>query len=244
MRVPRVYASEPIRHDAEHRLDERASGHLVRVLRLKSGARLRLFDGRGGEYEAVLRRPDRRAAAVVIEDFHPSEPPARRLHLLQGLSRGERMDYTLQKAVELGVTHLTPVECLRSVAKLSPERAERRLAHWRGVVIAACEQSGRCELPVLDPVEGFQEAIEAAAPGLRLILEVAGGARLAALEGPAPEAAITLVAGPEGGFDPREREAAQAAGFQALRLGPRVLRTETAALAAIAALQALWGDLG
>ncbi len=244
MRISRVFTDQPLTPGAEAVLDERASAHLVRVLRLGAGAALRVFDGHGDEAEATLATADARAARVRLGAVTRQAPPARPIHLVQGISRGERMDYTLQKAVELGVSRISPAECLRSVTRLKAGRAGKRLAHWRGVVVAACEQSGRAWVPAVEEPRPLERALADAAPGLRLILEVEGACRLGELAGPAGGAAITLVAGPEGGFDPRERELARAAGFTALRLGPRVLRTETAALAALAALQTLWGDFG
>ncbi|MGH8568997.1 MAG: 16S rRNA (uracil(1498)-N(3))-methyltransferase, partial [Gammaproteobacteria bacterium] len=160
----------------------------------------------------------------------------------QGISRGERMDYTLQKAVELGVSRIVPIATRRSVVRLSAERGERRAEHWAKVVQGACEQCGRTRLPRLLPVATLNEWLSAVVPGLKLLLIRSEGAcRLSEL---APDPSITLLIGPEGGFAAEEASAALRAGYRALRLGPRVLRTETAAVAALSALQALWGDLG
>jgi 16S rRNA (uracil1498-N3)-methyltransferase len=164
-----------------------------------------------------------------------------RVVLLQGLSARERMDFTIQKAVELGVAEIFPVEMRRSVMRLAEERAMRRVEHWQNLVIAACEQCGRNRIPEVHPVSALPDWLgaHAAVPGQRLILSTVAESRLRDLS---PPQELLLLAGPEGGFAPEELEIAQACGFTAVRLGPRVLRTETAALAALAAIQALWGD--
>jgi 16S rRNA (uracil1498-N3)-methyltransferase len=161
--------------------------------------------------------------------------------LAQGISSGERMDYTVQKSVELGVHAIQPLSVERSVVKLSAERAAKRVAHWQAVAVAACEQCGRNRVPLVMPVRSLTSWLaDVAADALRLTLSPDAASTLHELERPAGP--IVLLVGPEGGLSPRELEDAQASGFRPLRLGPRVLRTETAALAALAAMQAVWGD--
>ncbi|MDX1653979.1 MAG: 16S rRNA (uracil(1498)-N(3))-methyltransferase [Candidatus Competibacteraceae bacterium] len=241
MRIPRLHLPGPLSAAAERDLEGPALHYLTRVLRLKPGAPLVVFDGRGGEYRAVLTRVERRRARLRLEDFDPREvesPLA--VTLAQAVSRGERMDYTLQKAVELGVTAIQPLLTGRSVVNLAGERQARRLEHWQGVVVGACEQSGRNRIPeLLAPRElepwlgNFQ--------GRGLLLDPEAVGSLA--QWPFSQEPLTLLIGPEGGFNPRELAAARGAGFQGVRLGPRVMRTETAGVAALAVLQALWGDL-
>ena len=242
MRVPRIYLPVPLATDLSVPLAGGAYHHVVQVLRLKPGAPLVLFNGSGGEFRAVLEIVERRSASARIESFIPtdSESPLKVL-LVQGISKGERMDFTLQKAVELGVSAIQPVLTERSVVNL--RGLEQRLLHWRGVVISACEQCGRNFLPpVLEPLNltvwlpGYRD------PGMRLLLDPSAEQGLCEL--PRPESSITVLIGPEGGLSPAEIGLARALGFIGIRLGPRVMRTETAALAALAALQALWGDLG
>ncbi len=243
MRVPRVFVPERLVEGARVNLPSEVAEHLGRVLRLGPDADLMLFDGEGGEWQATIEMLERGRACVRVGGHRPAdrESPLH-LTLAQGISRGERMDYTLQKAVELGVSRIVPIATRRSVVRLSAERGERRAEHWAKVVQGACEQCGRTRLPRLLPVATLNEWLSAVVPGLKLLLIRSEGAcRLSEL---APDPSITLLIGPEGGFAAEEASAALRAGYRALRLGPRVLRTETAAVAALSALQALWGDLG
>lgn len=244
MRIPRLYQPGPLSAGDTITLDGTGLTHAVRVLRLRAGAELVLFDGRGGEYAAVLERAERRSATVRIERHSPVERESP-LHvtLVQGLSRGERMDYTLQKAAELGVAAIRPVLCERSAPSGDAGRLHKRWQHWRGVLIGACEQCGRNTppelaepLPLTDWLDGF------ARDGLHLLLDPLADTGLHAL--PRPPGPITLLVGPEGGLSDAERDRARGVGFRGVRLGPRVLRTETAGMAALAVLQARWGDLG
>lgn len=248
MRVPRLFVDLPLASGDTCALDRRALDHAVKVLRLRAGDALCLFNGTGGEFAATLERGPGGTLGAQVGEFTPDqrESPLR-LRLVQGVSRGERMDYTLQKAVELGVSDVVPVVTERTVLRLAGERAERRLAHWRGVVLAACEQSGRTRVPVLaEPVDLADYLADCgadpAAVGCALLLDPTAPTALAehgAIAGP-----ISVLIGPEGGLSERERQAARAAGFEPMRMGPRVLRTETAAVVALALLQALAGDLG
>ena len=242
MRISRLYIEAGLAAGARVELDERAAGHAVRVLRLRTGDELVLFDGTGMDYPGTLvEARGGRAVAEVGEPRRVDTESPLELALLQGISRGERMDYTLQKAVELGISRIRPVLTERTVVRLGAERMERRMAHWRGVVIAACEQCGRARMPALEPVLPFGEALAQPPAALRLLLDHRATQGFGGLE--PPEGAIELLVGPEGGLAPHEQERAHRAGFRALRMGPRVLRTETAALAALALLQGLFGDL-
>ena len=241
MRIPRIYTEQPLAPGREFNLEERAARHLVQVLRLKGGAELVLFNGDDREYPAQLTAATKQQVrAKVLGVSAPEAESPLHIHLAIGISKGERMDYTLQKAVELGVSEITPLFTKRSVVHLKGERREKRMLHWRNVVIAACEQSGRCRLPQLRTACGLEEWLPNHSTGYRLLLDPRAARSLPELS--APESGIDILVGPEGGLSEEERNLATSAGFQGVRLGPRVLRTETAPLAAIAALQALWGD--
>ena len=215
----------------------------MRVLRLREGDQIVLFDGHGGEYPAQLVELGRNDASVQLgrwRDVERESPLA--LTLIQAVQAAEKMDLTIQKAVELGVSSIVPAESRRSVVRLTGERALRRLEHWRGVAVAACEQCGRNRLPEIAAISAVPAALAALnnpSAGLKLMFLPEATQTLADLP---PPTAVTLLVGAEGGLDPLEEQAALAAGFVPVRLGPRVLRTETAGLAALAAIHALWGD--
>lgn len=222
-------------------LPEPAAHHAVRVLRLAAGDELVLFDGRGGEVPARILSADKRGVVVrtvARADLERESPLA--VTLVQSLQAADKMDYTVQKAVELGVTRIVPVESRRSVVRLDGARAERRVQHWQQVAVAACEQCGRNRLPEITPVVPLSHWL-GQPPGVdcRLLLDPLAGDTLATLP---RTAAVELLIGPEGGLDASEIQAAAIAGYHGVRLGPRVLRTETAGLAALAAMQVLWGD--
>jgi 16S rRNA (uracil1498-N3)-methyltransferase len=244
MRIPRIYVPETLRPGREVELPVQAGEHLARVLRLDRGHPLRLFDGSGDEYEAELASLAKRSVtARVLEsaEAEDRESPLR-ITLGQGIARGEKMDWILQKATELGVARIVPLVTDRTEVKLDPERAERRVAHWEAVVASACEQCGRRRLPeVGEPVKlaDWAASLDESA-GLRLALNPQGD--IAPRDLP-PSARATLAVGPEGGLSSHDLAALGAAGFRGLRLGPRILRTETAGLAALATMQALIGDL-
>lgn len=242
MRVPRIYVEAPLAEGALIPIDGESASRLARVLRLRSGDHVTLFNGQGGEWEGVVSSA-RLARVEVRIDAHRSierESPLS-ITLVQGISRGERMDYTVQKAVELGIAAIVPVLTAHSVVELGMERRARRIAHWQRIVTHACEQCGRNRVPGVAPVARLDEWLAKPAAGLKLILWREGA--LVASDLPEPPGAVTLLVGPEGGFEREEVSAARAAGYQPLRLGPRTLRTETAALAVLAMLQGLWGDL-
>ena len=243
MSIPRFYCREALSPGAHVELPEPVARHAVRVLRLSAGAPMILFDGRGGEYPAHIERieRDRVFAELAAWVERESESPLA-VTLAQALQAGEKMDFTIQKAVELGVRDIVPVESRRSVLRLSGERAARRVAHWQGVVASACEQCGRNQVPLVAPVEKLENWLARPARGaVRLMLDPQAEQTLADLE---PASEVQLLIGAEGGLDPQEIIAARQAGFVGVRMGPRILRTETAGLAALSILQALWGDLG
>ncbi len=241
MRIPRLFVEQALGAGAEITLHD-AQAHYVRnVLRLERGSTLCVFDDSGSEFTAILDAVERRSLRLTVGNaLGTGAESLLRVHLGIGLARGERMDWTVQKSTELGVATITPLLLARCNAKLDAGRGDNRLRHWRQVAIAACEQSGRSRLPSIEPPVPLENwlAVRADIPGL--VLHRAGGDALVA--DPAPGAVRVLV-GPEGGLDTTEFAHACAAGFRAWSLGPRVLRTETAPVAALAILQYLWGDL-
>lgn len=241
--MTRIYFSEAIPDHGECNLTSAQAHHVAHVLRLGAGDAITLFDGRGVIHDAVIAECARGAVRVRVRASctEDRESPLQ-VTLVQAVSSGERMDYTVQKAVELGVYAVQPVLSERCVVRLSGERAAKRVAHWQAVAVAACEQCGRNRVPTVQPLLLFPTwlAQAAAGPGLRLLLAPGGTGRLQDI-GRSSET-VTLLAGPEGGLTAAEAADAGRAGFVPLRLGPRVLRTETAALAALAAMQTLWGD--
>lgn len=241
MNLPRFYCREALSPGAHVELPEPVARHAVRVLRLPPGAPMVLFDGRGGEYLAHLERIEKNRVFAELADWRDVERESRlAVTLVQALQAGDKMDFTIQKAVELGVRDIVPVDSRRSVLKLAGDRAGKRVAHWQGVAASACEQCGRNQVPLVAPLERLEQWLARPADGgLRLMLAPDAEETLADL---VPATRVQLLIGAEGGLDPQEMIAARQAGFRAVRLGPRVLRTETAGLAALAALQALWGD--
>lgn len=243
MRLTRCFIDAELKTGARIVLPESAATHLTRVLRLREGDTCVLFNGDGHDHAATLVVVGKRevVAEVSAATAIANESPLR-IVLLQGVARGEKMDLILQKATELGVAAIVPVNSERSEVRLDAERAEKRVAHWRSVVVSACEQSGRATVPTVAAPVALADAARAVDAALKLTLDPEGEHRLASMQAPSsPSVAIAI--GPEGGWSPRDREILRAAGFNGLRLGPRVLRTETAGLAAIAALQARFGDL-
>jgi 16S rRNA (uracil1498-N3)-methyltransferase len=242
MRLTRVFSDHPLGAHRELALGASAAAHVGRVLRLAVGAELTVFDGRGGEYPATIVESRGAVLRVRLGDHRPLERESPlEITLAQGLARGERMDWAVQKATELGVAVLAPLVTERSVVKLDVRQAAKRREHWRGVAIAACEQCGRNRLPDVRAPARFDEWLRTAGSGVRLLLDPTASSGLRAIGKPP---ALTLLVGPEGGLSPAERTLAIEAGFLPVRMGPRVLRTETAAIAAISALQALFADMG
>ena len=244
MRIPRLYVDLPLAAGERITLPEAASHHVTRVLRLGSGDPLTVFDGCGGEYDATVARASRSAVEVDVGAYLlVDRDSALNVELVQGICKGDRMDFVIQKATELGVRTVRPILCERTVVKLDPTRAERRLTHWRAVAVHATQQSGRTRAPDVTGVEDLDTWLSRPGPGPGIFLSPRDASSLSDLAQPEPGDTVRLLVGPEGGLAPREVECARAAGFVGLRLGPRVLRTETAALVALSVLQARWGDL-
>ena len=242
MRRIRLYVDTVLALGAEVDLPQTAADHVIRVLRLGAGTAVTLFNGDGSDYAATLGTPGKRGAKAVVHALQPATPESPlAITLAQGIARGDKMDWILQKATELGVARIVPLITARTEVRLDTERSEKRMAHWRGVIASACEQCGRAHLPDLEAPRTLADwaADAGAIAGLRLRLDPE--ATVGPRELPAFTAAC-LAIGPEGGLAPADRAVLTQAGFTGLRLGPRVLRTETAGLAALAVLQALHGD--
>ncbi len=241
MRETRIYTEQALAAGMQVQLEEQPSRHLSSVLRLRPNAPLRLFNGDGNEWQAYLLSNDSHQASVRVEQNLRSEPPAQlEITLILGISKGERMDFAIQKAVELGVSAILPIFSARSVVQLDGQRLARRQQHWQRAAVSACEQSGRCRVPQVSDASKLHAALNACCAGLKLLLHHRGSHRLQHLA--PPKQGIDLLIGPEGGLSSAEIDAAEAAGFLPVKLGPRILRTETAPLAALAAMQMLWGD--
>lgn len=242
MRLTRVHVEEPLAAGQSRVIGGSAANHAMRVLRLRDGDLLTLFDGRGGEYSARITGFRKDTVQVeVLEHRAMERESALDLTLVQGVSRGERMDWVMQKATELGVRRIVPVLTERSVVRLDERQSERKRKHWRAIAISACEQCGRNRVPEVTAPLGLHETLRAIdSDSTRILLSPAGPLRARDL---APPSKITMLIGPEGGLSDNEEEAAVAAGFRQVQLGPRILRTETAAIAALAALQHDFGDL-
>lgn len=240
MSLPRIFVDVRLGPGAQFALAPDAAQHVGKALRLKTGDTIVVFDGRGGEYEAVIQRMDKEYVDVKTGAFRDADREAPvSVGLVQGLPEADKMDWIIQKSVELGVAWIQPIVCDRSVVRLSGDRAARREAHWRRVSVAACEQSGRNRVPEVRPTLGFQSWIALPSEAARWMLSP-GAPALAAREAPAEP--VEMLVGPEGGLSERERDLAAQKGFEGVGLGPRVLRTETAPLAALATINALWGD--
>ncbi len=283
MRLTRVYVDAAVAPGARLLVGGSAANHIARVLRLRSGDALTVFNGSGGEFAACIEDIQKDTVALSVQERRPfdRESPLP-LTLAQGISRGERMDWVVQKATELGTTRIVPVFTKRSVVRLDEKQAGRKLQHWRAIAVAACEQCGRNRIPELAEPLDFYELLASAnsavtasghlgtagaasagsathpsseramrarsnptasvdAGAVRILLTPSGDTRLDDLEGVG--AGIVVLIGPEGGLEDIEQEAALAAGYKAVRMGPRVLRTETAAIAALTIIQHHFGDL-
>ena len=243
--MPRFYCPQPLRPGATVDLPESVAHHL-HVVRLQPGAALTLFDGSGGQYGATLADIGKKRASALVGEHEAVEvelPYA--VTLAQGLPEGSKMDWIVEKAVELGVAAVQPLAAQRSVVRLSGERAEKRHAHWQGVIASASEQCGRNRLAQLAPVADLHRWLAApqASGGQRILLSPRATQSLAGWAQANPAQALTLLVGPEGGLTREEEDAALAAGALPLSIGPRVLRTETAALAALAMLAGIWGGM-
>lgn len=244
MPLKRLYVAERLAAGAELRLGGEPARYLGRVLRLRAGDTVHVFNGDDGEWSATIRRFGKdRVTLSVHEAVRNTAEPTLRIHLVQGVSRGERMDFVVQKATELGVARITPVLTAHGVVKLDGKRADKRRQHWRRVAESACEQSGRVDPPRVDAPLPLNDWLGAAGEGTatRLMLNPGAGRSLTSIA--APAGGLCLLIGPEGGFSEREYDDARVSGFEGVSLGPRILRTETAAVAALAIAQGLWGDL-
>ncbi|MEO7773793.1 MAG: 16S rRNA (uracil(1498)-N(3))-methyltransferase [Steroidobacteraceae bacterium] len=239
--MPRIYVDQTLSAGAEFALPVQAGAHLVRVLRLGVGEHCVLFNGQGGEFDAQIVAVAKARVTVLPQAYRPVERESTLLvTLLPALVRGERMDYIIQKATELGVHAIQPVICMRGNVRINSDAGAHKLDHWRAVAVSACEQCGRNTLPIVQEAHALREGLSVEAD-LRLLLLPTASDSLPTLLGPMPQR-IAVLTGPEGGFDPTEEALAKQADFRACRLGQRVLRTETAPLAALAALQTLAGD--
>lgn len=250
MRVPRVYLDQALQSGAELALEKASAHYLVSVLRLRTDDALIVFNGSGGEYTATLQSATNKQATITVGRHSPGvEPSPVQIVLAIGLSRGERMDWVIQKAVELGVNAIIPLFTERCEVKLKGERALKKRGHWQQIAISACEQSQRNDVPTIKPPQPLSEFLAALVTpsdtDLRLILDPRAEQSLSStlLNPRASAKTIVLLSGPEGGFSDGEVELAQQKGVIAIGLGPRVLRTETAPLAALSIVQALLGDM-
>jgi 16S rRNA (uracil1498-N3)-methyltransferase len=240
----RLFVSRDLINGAEALLEGDRARYLGRVLRLRVGDDITVFDGTGPEWSATIAAMTKSSATLSLgERREPAMESPLRVHLVQGVSRGERMDYVVQKATELGVKRITPVLTEYGVVKLDDQRAAKRRDHWEGVATSACEQCGRTRLPLIDTPLPLKHWFGAKPPGADVDLVLAPGASIPLARVPAPQTKVCLLVGPEGGFSQSEYEDAEVAGLKAVSLGPRILRTETAAAAALAVIQANWGDL-
>lgn len=239
MRRSRIFTDQALQAGGTVTLDAAGSRYIRQVLRLHRGHTVLLFDGSGGDFEAELIDGEGKNCTLSILREVSAEPsPALQLHLAIGISRGERMDYAIQKSVELGVSEISPLFSSRSMVRLNPDRRNKRIAHWQGIIRSACEQSGRSRLPILNPPTELSDWLSSHPGGL--MLHHMATDTLATRR--APGSGLNLLIGPEGGLSDAERAKAVEQGYKAVRLGPRVLRTETAPIAALAAIQVLWGD--
>ncbi len=240
MRISRLYVTQSLNSGQHVELDDDSAHYVRTVLRLAKDDKIVLFDGSGADFLSVLLEVSRNRVAVSVEARQPrdAESPLT-ICLGLGMARGDRMDLSVQKAVELGVNQITPIETERCLVQLKGDKRIQRFAHWQRIIRHAAEQSGRSVLPGLSPITRLHQWI-GEQQGLKLFLDPYADLSLADLQ---PEGMkVTLLTGPEGGFAEHEREAAKAAGFIPVRLGGRILRTETASLAALSAVQMLWGD--
>lgn len=240
MRIPRIYTSSSLSLGEHFPMDGSAANHMLRVLRMEVGRQVVLFNGNGAEYPATIISTQKKSLLLEINEVisRSAESPLQ-IHMGQAISRGDRMDYSIQKAVELGVLDITPIFSERSEVRLKGERLEKKMNHWEGVIIAACEQCGRNTLPKLHLPQTVQDWSSATECNLKLVLHHRAVTDLNSFEQPQSTA---LLIGPEGGLTDIEIDAAEKSGFRSVLFGPRILRTETAALCAISVLQAKWGD--
>ncbi|BFM18536.1 16S rRNA (uracil(1498)-N(3))-methyltransferase [Maricurvus nonylphenolicus] len=241
MRIPRIYTSQPLATSQTLELEENPSRHIAKVLRMEAGRELVLFNGEGGEYNATLTEVGKKRVSVTLGEFNDIDRASPlKIELAIGVSRGERFEWVLQKATELGVTSITPLFTDRTEVKLAGPRLEKKIGHWQQILISACEQCQLNQPPTLNTPQQFTQWLPTAEADLKLVLHHRSEKRLA--DQSQPQSACLLI-GPEGGLSTEEIQQAESLGFNALTLGPRVFRTETAPITAISLLQYLWGDL-
>ena len=241
MRQHRIFVEQPLREGIQVELHAAAARHVQQVLRLKPGQHISVFDGRGGEYDAQIAGARKQVVSVEVHSFRAVdvESPLR-IHLGQGLARGDRMDQAIQKAVELGVGEVTPLGTERSVIKLKAERVGRRLEHWQSVAVHAAEQCGRTQVPTVHAPVELDRWLETVQADLKVFMEPT--ATNALIDISPSGSGVALLIGPEGGLTESELASASRAKFAGVRMGPRVLRTETATVVGLTALQTAWGD--
>lgn len=241
MRNPRIFVPLPLQAGQPVELTDSAANHVGKVLRMKPGEPLILFNGEGRAWQGQVASVSKKVVGVTLEsEIEGATESPLSIHLGQSLSRGERMDYAIQKATEMGVTEITPLFSERCEVKLNAERQEKRLKHWQQVAISACEQCGRNVVPVINPPQSVSDWMGAQESDLRFVLHHRTEKKLEGFDKPG---SVSLLIGPEGGLTAEEIASAESAGFNALALGPRVLRTETAPITAITLMQYLWGDI-
>lgn len=242
MRIPRFYEPQPLSTDVSISLGDSTTQHVSRALRMRAGEQIQLFNGDGQEYLAELTEVAKRSVtAKVLSAAQPARISPLKISIGQSISRGERMDYAVQKATELGMATMTPLFSERCEVRLNSERQDKRRQHWQQVAISACEQSLRCDVPEIASPQSLLDWINTVEADLKLVLHHHTEQPLGDFEAPQ---SVALLVGPEGGLSEEEVEQALAAGFKPVAFGPRVFRTETAPVAALSILQYLWGDLG
>jgi 16S rRNA (uracil1498-N3)-methyltransferase len=240
MATPRIYSAQPLTLGQLIQLDAAAARHVGLVLRMKAGQPLTLFNGDGGCFSATIKESSKRSVTVSIDTFHPDEKESPlKVHLAQSISKGDRMEYAIQKATELGITEITPIYTEHGDVRLKGDRAGKKQQHWQQVAISACEQCQRNRVPVVHPAVSLQEWLEEVQADLKLVLHHRTERQLSGYDKPER---VALLIGPEGGLSASEIEQAQQQNFKPLALGPRVLRTETAPVVALSVLQYNWGD--
>ncbi len=240
MATPRIYSPQPLVEGQSVQLDEAAARHVGLVLRMKAGQPLTLFNGEGGCFSATIEESSKRSVTVSLDTFHPDEKESPlKVHLAQSISKGDRMEYAIQKATELGITEITPIYTEHGDVRLKGDRAAKKQQHWQQVAISACEQCQRNRVPVVHAPVGLQEWLGSVEADLKLVLHHRTERQLSGYDQPET---VALLIGPEGGLSAPEIVQAENSGFHPLALGPRVLRTETAPVVAMSVLQYLWGD--
>ena len=241
MRIPRIYTEQTLSAGSEVELEESSSHHLLKVLRMSEGRELILFNGSGGEYAATISMAGKKVARVRLGDFSQDDRESPLItELAIGISKGDRFDWVLQKATELGVTKITPLFSERTEVKLQGERLQKRIGQWQKIIVGACEQCQRNRLPVLETPQALEAFLVNCTSEQKFVLHHRADAQLRDISKPS---SVALMIGPEGGLSDAEISAAENSGFISLTLGPRVLRTETAPITALTLVQSLWGDL-